>query len=204
MTKNRKITIAVVVAIIILILAAAGIVIYKKVTSLSGGDGIYYSQQDENKYLQFKEDGSFYYTVRTDKNTEEINSGKWTEGNNKITLTFDETNTSHIFLKSDDGYLYRENKIYRGKPGDAKLLNNCFVLEEDEKKTEEIWFLDDGTVDYQIIGNSEIFHGTYTRVDNVLIVRFNKNPNVPQRFLVLENGITKDFFHKNPPANIAQ
>ena len=203
-TKTKKWILAVIIAVALIAIVLIGVCIYKNMTGkLYSGDGIYYSQQDDEKYLQFKEDKTFTFATKMDENTEDISKGTWTESNNVITLTFFENNMTYKFIKTESGYLYREDKVFRGKTSDEKLLNNRYVLEKDGEVVEEIWFMKDGTVDYQITGDSRINHGTYTRVDDILIVRYNKNPDVVVRFLVLDNGITKEIFHKEPPKEVA-
>lgn len=203
--KTKKRILISIIAVALIAIVLIGICIYKNMTSkLYSGDGIYYSQQNDGKYLQFKKDNTFTFATKIDENTEDISKGTWTENNNSVTLTFSESNATYKFIKTENGYLYREDKVFRGKTSDEKLLNNRYVLEKDGEVVEEMWFLKDGTVDYQIIGDSRINSGTYTRVDDILIVRYNKNPSVAVRFLVLDNGITKDIFYKEPPKEVAQ
>lgn len=202
--KYNKVIIIGIIAIAIIALTLIGISVYKHISNkLYSGDGIYYSQQTSDIYLKFNKDNTFKFSRKLDDNTEQISNGKWSENNNKVTLTFDEGG-SHVFIRTEDGYLYREDKVFRGKTNDEKLWNNRFVMEKDGEDIEEIWFLNDGTVDYKVIGDSKMSHGTYTRVDDVLIVRYNKNPEIPVRFLVLDNGITREFYHREKPENVAK
>lgn len=209
MTKRNKklneLIIIIVIAVAVIAFIAIGVGVYKNMTdTVYSGDGIYYSQQEEGKYLQFNKDNTFSYSVRVDETTEEITKGTWTNDSNIITLTYTESGNSYTYVKTGDDYLYREDKVFRGKTSDEKLLNNRFVLEEDGEVVEEMWFLNDGTVDYQITGDSKIKHGTYTRVDDILIVRYDSSPNVAHRFLVLDNGITKDIFYSKPISEAAR
>ena len=150
--------------------------------------------------MQFNEDNTFSYVPGAD---EDISNGKWEQQENKIMLTFTDSNSPVAFVKTGD-YIYREDKVFRGITSDAKLLNNRYVLERDGEIIEEIWFLNDGTVDHQIIGDSKIDHGTYTRVEDILIVRYNDNFENEQRFLVLDNGISKDIFCKEPIKEVTE
>ena len=203
--KQKKWIITAIIAVAVIALVLVGIVVYKQINSkLYSGDGIYYSQQEDGRYLQFKKDNTFTFATKVDETTEDISKGTWTENDNTITLTFAETSGKYKFIRTEDGYIYRKDRVFRGKTSDEKLLNNRYVLEKDGEVVEEIWFLKDGTVDYQIIGDSKITHGTYTRVGDILIVRYNKKPEIAVRFLVLDNGVTKEIFHKEPPKEIAQ
>lgn len=203
--KSNKLVLTIVIAVAVIALALIGVGVYKHLNNnLYSGDGKYYSQQNDGKYLQFNKNNTFTLSAKVDENTEELSKGTWQESNNVITLTFDESNATYTFIKTAEGYLYRDDKVFRGKTSDKKLLNNRYVLEKDGKIQEEIWFFDDGTVDYQISGDHKITHGKYTRVDNILIVRYNERSNAPVRFLVLDNGITKEIFHKEQAKEVAQ
>lgn len=190
---NKKIIISVIIAVVVIACIAVSIAVYKNVTDKPySGNGVYYSQQEEGKYLQFNEDNTFSYVPGAD---EDASNGKWEQQENKIMLTFTGSDSPVTFIKTGD-YIYREDKVFRGITSDEKLLNNRYVLERDGKIVEEIWFLNDGTVDHQIIGDSKIDHGTYTRVDDILIVRYDDKYGTAQRFLVLDKGISKDIFSK--------
>lgn len=201
LNKANKIITSVIIAVIVIACIAVGIAVFKNVAGKpSSGNGIYYSQQDEDKYLQFNGDNTFSYTPGADG---DVSNGNWEQQGNKIMLTFTESDSPVTFIKAGD-YIYREDKVFRGITSNEKLLNNRYVLERDGEIIEEMWFLDDGTVDHQIIGDSKINHGTYTRVEDILIVRYNDNFENEQRFLVLDNGISKDIFCKSPIQEVTE
>ena len=209
--KNNK---NIIIALIVVVLAAAiiaGVAIYRHTnTQVYSGDGMYYNQQDSGKRIQFNKDKTFSYLVSIDDQTNDSEKGTWSETNGEITLTFD-SGSKYVFAKTESGYMYRKDKIFRGKTSDKKLLNNIYVLEENGEVVETLCFMDDGTVDYEKANNSKILHGTYTRVDDILIVRYNsipdslnKSPEVVDRYLVLDGGITKEIYAKTPAENIAK
>lgn len=207
--KQKKITTIVAVAVVLCI--AIGFGIYALTgDKISGGDGVYYSQQGTGDYLQFKDDKTFSYAYNPEydlSNTEKdsnlqaeiLSSGIWQKNGSKVTLEFPESKNTVTFIEKGD-YLYREDKVYKGKIGDEKLLNNRFVIKDGEKVVEELWFLDDGTVDYKITGVSKMSHGTYTRVDDILTVRFSDREH-GTRYLVVDGGICMDIYAKTPVKN---
>jgi len=208
--SNKK---NIIIAVIVLVVAAAiiaGVAIYKHVNSRVYSDGgIYYNQQNSGISLQFKEDNTFAYSVLVEENQTDVSNGKWTEKDNEIILTF-ESGSEFTFVKTEDGYLYRKDRIYRGKTSDKKLLNNLYVMEEDGKVTETLYFADDGTFELSQ-GETVVSRGTYTRVDNILIVRrttapdsYGKRVEIAERYLVLDNGITKEIYAKTPAEDIAK
>ena len=207
--KNKKI---IIIALTVVLVAAAiivGIAIYKnKNNKLYSGEGMYYYQQNQAVTLQFREDNTFSYTSPSDDATNEVSTGKWSEKDNEITLTF-ESGSKFAFVKTEDGYIYRKDRVYRGVTSDEMLLNNMYVLEEDGKKVEELYFAADGTMEVTQ-GKTIVSRGTYTRVDNILIVRRTTAPDsygkkiIAERYLVLDNGITKDIYNKTPAEDIAK
>ena len=209
--KNKKIIFGIIAIAVIIILAVAGLKIYKNMNSkIYSGEGLYYYQQDNGKRLHFNEDKTFSYTVQDDDGTETVSNGTWSQNGNESTLTY-KSGAAVTLVESEDGYLYRKDRIFRGKTSDKKLLNNGFVFEENDKAVEYLWFMEDGTVDIETVGDSKMKHGTYTRVDNILIVRyttapdsFNNTRQVVERYLVLENGITKEIYNKQPVENVAK
>lgn len=204
MASNKKIIISVIIAVILVACAAAGVLIYKEKTGkLYSGEGIYYSQQNDGKYLQFNKDNTFSYVTGEDKNSQEISKGTWTKDENKVTLTYSESGNSYTFIETDDGYLYREDTVFKGKTSDEKLLNNVFVLEKEDGFREELWFESDGRMD-KVQNGKIVAHGTYTRVDDILIVRYDDNPDKAERFLVLETGISRDIFCKEPVKEVTE
>lgn len=208
--KNNKKYI--IIASIVILLAAAiiaGIAIYRNTNNkLYSGDGMYYHQNDGTT-LQFKEDNTFAYTKTYDDGTNDVMTGKWLEKDDEFTLTF-ESGTEFSFVKTEDGYIYRSDRVYRGVTSDEKLLNNLYVLEQDGEKVEELYFANDGTMEVTQ-GKTIVSRGTYTRVDNILIVRrttlpdsYGKRIDITERYLVLEKGITKDIYAKTPAENVAK
>ena len=208
--KNKKIIIIALIVAIVVAAVIAGIAIYKNVNSkLYSGEGAYYYQQDKTTTLNFKDDNTFSFIKQADENTNDVITGKWAEKDGEITLTFDDASTV-TFVKTEDGYLYRKDKIYRGKTSEKKLLNNMYVLEEDGAEFERLCFMDDGTMEITQ-GKTITSRGTYTRVDNILIVRrttipdsYGKKIDVTERYLVLDNGITKEIYSKTPAENVAK
>ena len=70
--------------------------------------------------------------------------------------------------------------------------------------------MDDGTVEL-VEGINITSRGTYTRVGDILIVRrlsapdsYNKRVEIVERYLVLDNGITKELYAKTPAENVAK
>lgn len=210
MTKKQK-KILSIIAIAVIACIAIGFAVYTiRGKQIYGDNGVYYSQQGTGEYLQFKSDKSFSFaynpkndlanpSVDSNIQAEILNSGKWKEENNKVILEFSDSGNNITFIKKGE-YIYREDTVYKGKIGDEKLLNNRFVIKENDKVVEELWFLDDGTVDYKITGVSKMRHGTYTRVDDVLTVRFD-DTDYGTRFLVVDGGISMDIYAKTPVEN---
>ncbi|MBR5518608.1 MAG: hypothetical protein IKV86_06220 [Clostridia bacterium] len=207
--KNKK---NIIIALIVVVVAAAiiaGYAIYKHVNSqVYSGDGMYYHQNDGTT-LQFKEDNTFSYSEQTEENTTDVLKGKWAEKDNDIILTY-ESGTEFTFVKTEYGYLYRKDSIYRGKTSDEKLLNNLYVKEENGKVVETLYFANDGSFELSE-GKTITSRGTYTRVDNILIVRritapdpYGKKIEIDERYLVLDNGITKNIYAKTPAENVAK
>ena len=209
--RNIKKIIIAIILIAVVVVTTLGVMKYIEYSKnkLTGGDGIYYYQQDNGKTLKFNKDNTFSYSVVTD-DTADVSTGTWTQNKDEISVTF-ENGSEVSFVKTPDDYIYRKGEIFKGITSDAKLLNNIYVLEENGEKVERICFMNDGTVDYEIIGDSKMSHGTYTRVGDILIVRrssapysFNKVVEITERYLVLENGITKEIYSKAPAENIAK
>ncbi len=207
--ENKKILNIVIISVVILcIVISAGIFLYSK-NSPDYGDGIYYSQQGDGKYIQFLDDNTFSYIYDATKDVlkkevpkknnqvEILSKGTWKKSGDKISLLFDESNVTVNFLEKD-GYIYREDKIFRGITSDAKLLENKYLYEESENKFTEAWFLSDGTMSYDTTwdGHKNSRWGTYTRTGDILTVRYDDSPQKAYRFLVLENGITEDIYSR--------
>ncbi len=208
--KNKKIFLGI-IAIVIIIAVIAGVKIYRNINNkVYSGEGIYYYQQATDKRLQFNKDNTFSYTVQTDESTADVSKGTWSQNNNEITLTY-ESSDAYTFVQTSDDFIYRKDKVYKGKTSNEKLWNCAFAYEEDGKVVERLWFMDDGTVDSENSEGKIVYSGTYTRVDNIIIVRYvskpdsyNKTVEVTERYLVLDNGITKEIFSKTPFENVAK
>lgn len=206
---NKKIIIIALITVLVAAAIIAGIAICKNANSkLYSGDGMYYHQTNSDTF-QFKEDNTFTYTKPLDDGTSDVLTGKWSKEDNEVTLTF-ESDTKYAFGTTEDGYIYRKDRVYRGVTSEEKLLNNIYVLEQDGKKVEELFFANDGTMEVTQ-GKTIISRGTYTRVDNILIVRrttlpdsYGKRIDITERYLVLDNGITKEIYAKTPAENIAK
>lgn len=206
--SKKTLTAIIVVAAVAICIGIAFAVFNNIFNRPNSGDGIYYSQQGDGKYLQFFDDKTFSYIYDSAKdiskkleNTNQadvLNKGTWEQRGNKIILKFDEDNSEIIFVKKD-GYIYREDTVFRGKTSDAKLLKNKYLLEESKDKYTEVWFLIDGTMSYDSFWNGDKTSrwGTYVRVDDILIARYDDLPDIPHRFLVLDNGVSKDIYSKN-------
>ena len=209
--KNKKIILGIIAIVVIIAAAIAGIKIYQNINKkIYSGDGTYYYQQATDKRLQFNKDNTFSYTVQTDESTADVSKGTWSQNNNEITLTY-ESGDAYTFVQTHDGFLYRKDKVFRGKTNDKKLWNRAFAYEEDGKVVERLWFMDDGTVDSENSEGKIVYSGTYTRTDNILTVRYNaipdsynKSPEIVERYLVLDNGITKELYAKTPAENVAK
>lgn len=208
--KNKRIII-ILIAIIVIIAIAAGVKIYQNENNkIYGGEGIYYYQQDNNKTLHFEKDKNFSYSIKTDENTAEISKGTWEQSGNEITLTY-ESGETFKFAKTSDGFIYRKDRVFEGKPSDKKLWNCALAYKEDGKVVKRLWFMDDGTVDLTDADGKIEYSGTYTIVDNVIIIRYvskpdsyNKKVEVAERYLILDNGITKEVYGRNPVENVAR
>lgn len=209
MTKNKKIALGIIIAVVVIVCV---IVISRIYSNIYSGNGVYYSQQDDGKYLQFSDDNTFSYAYNPENDKENtdsyassniqayiINSGTWTQDAGKITLTFKDTGTT-TFVKYGD-YIYREDTVFRGITSDAKLLKNKYLKEISDDQYTAVWFFEDGTMSYDEYwaGDTTTKTGKYTRVENILVVRFNDSPEIAHRFLVLENGITEDIYSKKLP-----
>jgi len=213
MTKNKKILAGVVIAIIII---ACIVIISGIYNNIYMGNGVYYSQQSDGKYIQFSKDNtfSFAYNPENDNKNDNngssniqayiINNGTWTKDGNKITLKFEETETITNFIEYDN-YIYREDSVFRGVTSDAKLLKNKYLKEISEDQYTEVWFFEDGTMTYNEFwgGDYTTRTGKYTRVDDILIVRYNDAPEIAHRFLVLDKGVSEDIYAKKLPVEVA-
>ncbi len=207
MRNKNSIKFAVATVIIISIIIAAVVYIYDS-KQIYGGNGIYYTQQETGEYIQFNKDKTFTlaYNPQNDKDEKTSNQadilgeGTWEKSGNKIALTFLESDTPIIFIEKDE-YIYRENKIFRGITSDAKLLNNGYLLEQTEDQSLMAWFFDDGKMSFETRWGKDVTikSGTYTRTDDILTVRYNDKSTTAERYLVLENGITKDIYAKKLP-----
>ena len=212
--KNKK---RVISSIVIAIAAILCIVIAFTVYNVTfrkpySGNGIYYSQKGDGKYMQFLNDKTFSYisdpqkAVNADKTTDSssqatvLGSGTWKQSGNKIIIQFTDSENTITFIEKD-GYLYREDTVFRGITSDAKLLKNKYLLEKNDEQRIEAWFFDDGTMSYDEYWGKDLTtkSGTYTRVDDILVVRYDKTPDVAHKFLVLENGISEDLFSRELP-----
>lgn len=198
------------IVLVVAVAIIAGIAVYKHANNQVYSDGgIYYNQQNSDKLIKFNKDNTFSYLIYYDDQSNVSENGTWSENEKEITLTFD-VGSEFTFVKTKDGYLYRKDRIYRGKTSDKKLLNNLYVMEEDGKVTETLYFADDGTFELSQ-GETVVSRGTYTRVDNILIVRrttapdsYGKRVEIAERYLVLDNGITKEIYAKTPAEDIAK
>lgn len=210
MTKNKKIISGIIIAVIII---ACVVIISGIYNNIYSGNGVYYSQQGDGKYLQFSKDNTFSYAYNpendeknTDGNSSDniqayiINSGTWTQNNDKLILTFKDTDSAVTFVEHNN-YIYREDTVFKGITSDAKLLKNKYLKEISEDQHTEVWFFDDGTMTYDEYWGDDVTTrtGKYTRVDDILIVRYNDSPDIAHRFLVLENGISEDIYSKKLP-----
>ncbi|MEE1043783.1 MAG: hypothetical protein UH854_07435, partial [Clostridia bacterium] len=180
------------------------------------GNGVYYSQQGDGKYLQFDKDGTFSYAYNPENDAKNsgdqstniqayiINNGTWESSGKKTTLTFKDSEITTTFVEYGD-YLYREDSVFRGITSDAKMLKNKYLKEISDDQHAEVWFFEDGTMSYDEHWGGDVTPraGKYTRVDDILIVRFNDSPEITHRFLVLENGISEDIFAKRLPKKVA-
>lgn len=207
--KKKALSVTLITVAVIACIAIAVVIFNNTLNQPYSGDGIYYSQQGDGKYLQFFKDKTFSYIydpakdvgkTLSDKNTHRsdvINNGTWEHQGNRIILNFTGSEEPVIFIETD-GYIYREDTVFRGITSDAKLLKNKYLREESEDRHTEAWFFDDGTMSYDFYWGSDLTSksGTYTRVDDILIVRYSNTPDVAHRFLVLENGISEDIYSK--------
>ncbi len=213
MTKNKKIIAGVIIASIVI---ACIVIISGIYSNIYSGNGVYYSQQGDGKYIQFSKDNTFSYAYNPEndeKNADSslsniqayiINSGVWAQNNNKITLTFKDTKNTVTFIEHSD-YIYKEDSVFRGITSDAKLLKNKYLKEISEDQYTEVWFFDDGTMSYDEYWGGDVTprSGKYTRVGDILIVRYNDSPDIARRFLVLENGVSEDIYSKKLPEKVA-
>ena len=209
MKKNQKSLLTTIILVaIILCVAISGIVYKYNASQLYGNNGIYHTQQETGEYLQFKKDKTFSYAYnpQNDKSNpsniqaEILGHGTWKKSGNKITLTFTDSDEKVILIEKDK-YIYKEDKVFRGKTSDSKLLNNKYLLEIDEERSESIWFFDDGSVSHEVCWGADktIKNGKYTRTDDILTVRYSDKTASVERYLVLDNGITKDIYSKELP-----
>lgn len=214
MTINKKLISGIIIAVIILACIA---IIWGIYSNIYSGNGVYYSQQSDGKYLQFSKDNTFSYAYNPEndaKNTDSnsstniqayiINSGTWVQDSNKLTLTFKDTESAVTFVEHND-YIYREDTVFRGITSDAKLLKNKYLKEISEDQYTEVWFFDDGTMSYDEYWGGDVTPrtGKYTRVGDILIVRYNDTPDIAHHFLVLENGVSEDIYSKKLPKKVA-
>ena len=206
MTAKQKNLITTIILVgIILGGIVAGVVYKLHSMQIYGNNGIYHSCQETGEYLQFKKDKtfSFAYNPDTDKSAdtnvqaEILSKGTWEKNGNKITLHFEDSDNSIVFVEKNK-YIYNQDAIFKGKTSDSKLLNNQYVLNKSDDRKEVIWFFDDGTVSHESYWGKDmtIKDGKYTRTDDILTVRYNETPDTAQRYLVLENGITKAIYSK--------
>ena len=210
MTINKKIISGIIIAVVIL---ASVVIIWGIYDNIYSGNGVYYSQQGDGKYLQFSKDNTFSYAYNPENDEKNvntnssnniqayiINNGTWVQNNDKITLTFKDSESTMTFIEHDD-YIYREDTVFRGITSDAKLLKNKYLKEISEDQHTEVWFFDDGTMSYDEYWGGDVTPrtGKYTRVGDILIVRYNDSPDIPHHFLVLENGVSEDIYSKKLP-----
>lgn len=214
MTINKKIISGLIIAVIVIACIVIVSGIYNNIFS---GNGVYYSQQGDGKYLQFSKDDTFSYAYNPENDEKNanynssdniqayiINSGIWSQDGNKISLTFKDSESAITFVEHD-GYIYREDSVFRGITSDAKLLRNKYLKEISEDRHAEVWFFDDGTMAYDEYWDKDVTTrtGRYTRVGDILIVRYNDFPDIAHRFLVLENGVSEDIYSKKLPKKVA-
>lgn len=213
MKLDKKVLSGIIIAAVVVICIAVISGIFNNIYS---GNGVYYSQQGDGKYLQFDKDGTFSYAYNPEndeKNSDNqstniqayiINSGTWENNGKKTTLTFKDSESTTVFVEYGN-YLYREDSVFRGITSDAKMLKNKYLKEIADDQHAEVWFFEDGTMSYDEYWGGDVTPrpGKYTRVDDILIVRFNDSPEIAHRFLVLENGISEDIYAKKLPKKVA-
>lgn len=212
MTINKKVLSGIVIIAVVVIGIAVISGIYNNIYSKNG---VYYSQQSDGKYLQFDKDGTFSYAYNPENDEKNngkqsdniqayiINSGTWTKDGKKIILAFKDSTATATFVECGE-YIYREDSVFRGITSDAKMLKNKYLKEISEDQHTEVWFFEDGTMSYDEHWGGDVTPraGKYTRVDDILIVRFNDSPEIAHRFLVLENGISEDIYAKRLPKKV--
>ncbi len=206
--KNKKTLKIGIAGIVILCIIIAAIFYIYDSKQIYGGNGIYYTQQETGEYLQFNKDKTFSFAYNPDNakeaesnvQAEILTNGTWKKSGNKITLTFSDNDTP-VILAEKDGYLYRENKVFKGKTSDAKLLNNRYLLKETEDRSTVVLFFKDGTMAHEIHWGKDVTikNGKYTRTDNIITVRYNDESTTAERYLVLETGVVKDIYSKKLP-----
>ncbi len=204
--KNTK-KILTILAVSVSVAVTAILLFYYTMYNPSSGNGTYYSQQGDGKYLQFFGNNTFSYVYDPARdnsknssatNTEEIlGKGTWQKQGNKITVKFDGSDSSIVFIEKDE-YIYREDTVFRGITSDSKLLNNRYLWEESEEQKSAVWFLNDGTMSYDFYwgDNKTSKWGTYVRTGDILIARYGDSPDIAHRFLVLDKGISQDIYSK--------
>ena len=205
--KNKKILLIISVIVLIAICVVLAVNIFKNAMSQPyAGGGIYYSQNDSGEYLQFFKDKTFSHiydasvsdSESTNNQVEILGKGTWEKKDGKIILKFPDTDNT-ISFGEKDGYLYREDTVFRGITSDALLLKNKYVYKQDENQRTQVYFLSDGTMTYaKFWGDSQKSRwGTYKRVGDILVVRYDDDAEIAHRFLVLDNGVSEDVYSKN-------
>lgn len=203
MKKRTVLIIAIIAAI------AAVSVLFAANFENFAASGIYYSQKDSGYYLQLKHGGKFIYAYNPQKDKTAgdsasniqayiENSGVWSVKKGKITLKFDDGNI--VNLKKSGNYYYNTSTVYKGVYTNEKAFSKIYTYRygEDENKYDSALFFDDLTFSFNRVRNGKPItkNGTYTRVKDLLTVRYNNEDNRAYRFLMLENGISDDLFSK--------
>ena len=200
----------------LIIAAASAVIIVAAVTLVFkfcgiGTAGIDYSQKDSGYYLQLKNNGTFNVAYNPKKDDDLADksqnanveayidgSGTWSKDGNKIALKFD--NGTVINLVKGKKYIYNADAVYKGIVSDEKAFSQIFTYRypEDENKYDSVIFFDDLTMSFnRFRGVRPTSHaGRYTRVDDIITVRYNDEDNKAHKFLIVEGGITDDIYLK--------
>ncbi len=204
---SKKI-IRITVAVVLVLAAVAALVIKFHPASVAG---VYYSQKDSGSYIQIKADGSFMLAYNpkkdetsTSKNDENVQAyidgtGTWSKDKDTITLTYTDGSTTELVILKD--CLYNKNYIYKGVVTDALAFSQIFTYryENKENRYDSLMFFEDHTVYLNKYrgGRPSSRAGTYTRLDDIITVRYNDEDNRAHEFLMVEGGITDDIYTKN-------
>lgn len=205
---NRKTLISVIIAALIII--AGTVFVFVNYNSWFSGNQIYYSQNNPGKYIQLKKDHTFaiVYNPQLDIYSEDggehtnieariENTGTWSKTDDKITLNFDGSQKTVEFVKTKEG-IYNSSKIFKGIYTDKKLLNGIYTYKVDDEFAYRIVFFDDLTMNYDTVWGREGTprHGTYTRINDIITVRYNDSPERPYKYLMTNHGIADDYYTK--------